>query len=78
MQWNSKNIEGHKKLYNFWDFLKFTPTLHQGFSFLGFLENLGFVGYILLFLHSLNFEFFFMKKKLKNWQKRQKERKKKA
>ena len=24
----------------------------QGFSFLGFLENLGFVGYVLLFLHS--------------------------
>jgi len=58
MQWNSKNIEGHKKLYNFWDFLKFTPRLHvdlffvQSFSFLGFLKNLGFVGYVLLFLHS--------------------------
>jgi len=24
----------------------------QGFSFLGFLKNLGFVGYALLFLHS--------------------------
>jgi len=24
----------------------------QGFSFLGFLKNLGFVGYVLLFLHS--------------------------
>jgi len=58
MQWNSKNIEGHKKLYHFWDFLKFTPRLHvdlffvQSFSFLGSLKNLGFVGYVLLFLHS--------------------------
>ena len=26
----------------------------QGFSFLAFLKNLGFVGYVLLFLHSRN------------------------
>ena len=50
MQWNSKNIDGHKKLYNFWDFLKFTPGLHvdlffvQGFRFFELPEKFGFCG----------------------------------
>jgi len=53
-----KKYVGYQKLDKFWDFLKFTPSLNVdlffalGFSFLCFLKNLDFVGYILLFLHS--------------------------